>query len=116
MSVLSNFTSMDFLWLWLFTKALTLELYFLTNLIFYGTPGGWHMISVTRATEQGKLNNPVCVFTYLHREVKQMQETNLCLILKDRRTCCPDFARWSPTTFSNSLLIGNERLRSYSFK
>jgi len=44
-------------------------------------------------TEQGKLNNPVCGFTYLHRGVKQMQETNLCLILKERRALCPDFVR-----------------------
>lgn len=35
MSVLSNFTSMDFLQLWLFIKVLTFELYFPTNLIFY---------------------------------------------------------------------------------
>lgn len=35
MSVLNNFTSMDFLQLWLFIKVLTLEFYFPTNLIFY---------------------------------------------------------------------------------
>lgn len=61
-------------------------------------------ISVTRVTEQGKLDNPLCVFTYLQRGVKQMQETIQCLITKDR-TWCPDFSRWSPSTFSNSLLL-----------